>query len=142
MEPGLNECFCRAKSNIGPDGGGFGYELHQGTVAPGIMASVVHWREPIEGTAREILGEAEAEETDGSARAEAEAFVQEFLSGGQRPVNEIKTAAEAFGHAWATVKRAKKALKITPIKTGMKGGWDWRLREDAQEGPKALSTES
>jgi hypothetical protein len=31
------------------------------------------------------------------------------------------------GHAWATVRRAQKALSIVPAKVGLKGPWLWNL---------------
>jgi hypothetical protein len=52
----------RAKSNIGPDGGKFRYELHQVELRqkfPGSSASRVEWGEPIEGEVREVLATAE-----------------------------------------------------------------------------------
>lgn len=59
--------FCRAKSNIGPDGGGFKYDLHQAELKthPGIHASSVQWGDPVEGSARELLAEADATSDDG-----------------------------------------------------------------------------
>ena len=49
--------FCRAKSNIGRDDGGFEYDLQQGELPedPDIIASAVRWGEALEGTARELL---------------------------------------------------------------------------------------
>ena len=45
----------RAKSNIGPDQGGFAYRLEQIELEQhaGVFASRALWGEPIEGTARE-----------------------------------------------------------------------------------------
>lgn len=47
--------LARAKSNIGPDGGGFAYTLEQ-VISGGVEASRVVWGEQLEGTARELLG--------------------------------------------------------------------------------------
>ena len=51
----------RAKSNIGPDDGGFGYNLEQDELSdhPGLMASSVLWCGKVDGTARELLAKAE-----------------------------------------------------------------------------------
>jgi putative DNA primase/helicase len=79
--------FCRAKSNIGPDKGGFAYRLTQREVdgVPGMLASSVHWLAPIDGTAREILAEAEAVEDDkGGSKSEAEKFLPALLADGPR----------------------------------------------------------
>lgn len=45
--------LARAKSNIGPDDGGFEYFLEQSEVATGIVASHVAWGKAVEGTACE-----------------------------------------------------------------------------------------
>ena len=60
--------FVRAKSNIGLDGGGFEYALEQDEVGgiPGMFASVVTFGASVDGEARAILAEAEADpEGDG-----------------------------------------------------------------------------
>ena len=61
----------RTKSNIGPDGGGYEYDL--GIIElpgyPGIYASRVLWGEPLEGTAKQLLAVAETEE-DQATRGE------------------------------------------------------------------------
>jgi len=50
----------RAKSNIGADTGGIAYALCQSEPAHGVSATSIRWLDPIEWTAREILGAAEA----------------------------------------------------------------------------------
>lgn len=54
--------FCRAKSNIGRDDGGFEYDLLQAELdkAPGVFASHVEWGNPVDGAARDLLAVAEA----------------------------------------------------------------------------------
>lgn len=62
-EAGASRRLVRAKSNIGPDGGGFEYDLDQVDVPgrPGLYASRVLWGSPIEGTARDLLAAVETE---------------------------------------------------------------------------------
>src|SRR5262249_44947805 len=79
-DDGGGRVFVRAKSNIGPDGGGFHYELRQVELSGehrGISASRVEWGARIEGTAREILAMAEtsAEPAERTERAEAAAWL-------------------------------------------------------------------
>jgi putative DNA primase/helicase len=59
--------FCRAKSNIGRDDGGFEYDLHEAELKthPGIFASSVLWGEAVQGAARELLASADATGGDG-----------------------------------------------------------------------------
>ena len=53
----------RAKSNIGQSGGGFGYDIQPAPLYehPDIIATRVVWLDAIEGSARELLAEAEAD---------------------------------------------------------------------------------
>jgi hypothetical protein len=65
----------RAKSNVGPDDGGFNYELQLVPMRerPDILASVVSWGESVEGNGREILAAAESMDDDGEVSAFNEA---------------------------------------------------------------------
>ena len=138
--------LARAKSNIGPDEGGFAYRLEQ-VAMPGdssIIASIATFGEVIEGTARDMLAVAEAEQDDGrsSALSEAEEFLLDLLLDGPLPAKQVQAAARDAGQSWATVRRAKDSLRITSRKDRETGGWMWaantpdevrrRQNEDAQ----------
>lgn len=134
----------RAKSNIGPDDGGFAYSLDIVPMPrhPDITASVAVWGDRIDGTAKEMLAVAEAEDGDEViVRQEATDFLIELLTDGPKPTREIKKAATDCGLSWATVRRAQHDLKIKPAKRGMADGWEWSLSEDAHQNPKVLSPE-
>jgi putative DNA primase/helicase len=121
----------RAKSNIGPSGGGFGYDIEAATLyeRPDIIATRITWHGPIEGSARELLAEAEGEQdTGGSKKERAERFLRAALAIGERPQKEIETEAKQEGISWGTLKRASEGGDITKHKDGL-GGWFWRLRE-------------
>lgn len=47
--------LARGKSNIGPDNGGFEYQIEQSEPLPGIHASYITWGKAVDGTARELL---------------------------------------------------------------------------------------
>jgi len=86
----------RAKSNIGPDEGGFEYDLQLVPMRanPDIVASVIVWGNAIDGTARDVLAIAESTNDDaGSAFSEAKDFLLDFLAEGQKPAKEVKAAA-------------------------------------------------
>ncbi|NMQ27881.1 AAA family ATPase [Candidatus Accumulibacter phosphatis] len=122
----------RAKSNIGPDDGGFEYDLQPAELKshPGIFSSSVQWGVAVEGAARDLLATADATGDDaggGSPLADAMHFLEVELAEGARAVTELESAAGSAGHSWATVRRAKKALKIEAQKGGMKAGWVWEL---------------
>lgn len=141
--------FLRAKSNIGPDDGGFEYDLRQSelTTHPGIFASCVLWGDTAEGKARELLAMAEtvAVQGDQTEQGEAIEWLREQLSEWPLASKEIKQLASQDGLAWATVRRAQKAMGIKPGKTRFDGGWEWALppkmlksTQDAQQ--KEVST--
>jgi putative DNA primase/helicase len=121
-EKGGGHVFCRAKANIGPDGDGFSYDLVQADVpgVDGLTASIVRWGEFMEGQAREILAQAEALQSEDcrAALQEAKAFLCDTLELGPVPKTEIVEKAEAEGISYATLRRAKAALKITSEKRG------------------------
>lgn len=103
--------FARAKSNIGPDGGGFEYVLHQVELDshPGLFASRVEWGSALEGAACDLLEEAEQEDEHNGAGRDAKDFLLAMLADGPQRVKEIKAAAEANGHVWKTIGRQKKS---------------------------------
>jgi hypothetical protein len=122
----------RAKSNIGPDGDGFVYELRQGELPsfPGVSASSVIWGKAIYGTARELLTEAEQKDDDHGN--DAASFLRDLLAYGPVAAKDIYKEAESAGYSRDTMKRAKSRIGVKAVKQGMQGGWVWRL----------LSTES
>lgn len=145
---GTKRILLRAKSNIGPDDGGFEYEFRQAEIAsaPGVSASTVLWGGAVEGHARDLLAAAEAfsdeGDGDGGALGDAKQFLSDLLADGPQPVRVIKTKANDAGHAWATVKRAKTELGITPKKTGLKDGWSWLLPRRCSINPEGAQQNS
>jgi len=121
-----------AKSNIGPDGGGFDYDLESIDLEshPGVSATRVNWRGAIVGSARQLLGKAEIDDAnpnDKSERDDAKAFLIALLSERPMPVNSIKQDATGAGYTWRTIERAKKDAGIEARKMGLKDGWVWAL---------------
>ena len=131
--------FCRAKSNIGPDDGGFEYDLQQDELKthPGIFASSVVWGDAVEGAARELLATADAtgEDGEGGTLSDAKRFLSELLADRPLPTKTIRADADGAGYSWATIRRAQKSIGIEALKEGMKAGWVWRL--PGQVVPKA-----
>ena len=119
----------RSKSNIGPDDGGFEYGIVQEELEghPGISASSIQWGKAIEGTARELLAEAEEEPgLDGEAATaldDACAFLTSELTHGPKSAKHLFTEARHAGHSERTIKRAKSRLGIESRKES--SGWVW-----------------
>ena len=109
-EAGEPRRLVRAKSNIGPDGAGFEYDLEQVEVParPGLFASRVLWGSAIEGTARDLLAAVETEPDEaGSETDDAAAWLRDRLTGAAVPVVDLKKEAERNGFGWRTVQRAR-----------------------------------
>lgn len=118
----------RAKSNIGPDDGGFAYSLDRVEVAPEVEGQRVLWLEALEGSARDLLAEAEADpdgDAESSALDEAIHFLRSELRDGPKPAKAIFKEARDAGHSERTVKRAKSELQAESVKE--KAGWVWAL---------------
>lgn len=127
-EGSTRRVLARAKSNIAPDDGGVVYSLDLVTIGGDIAATHAVWDGIIEGTAREILGEVEHDDSeDAGEKQDAERFLRDLLDDGPVPTRQIKADADGAGYAWATVRRAQKSLGITAVKGGMKEGWTWQL---------------
>ncbi len=145
-DQGGGRLLARAKSNIGPDGGGFAYSIDVVAVPnyPTVQATRVLWGESVQGTARELLADAEIDTDAGGEQRDAADWLRDLLAAGPMDSNEVRRAADANGISWATLRRAKKRIGAESEKAGMSGGWSWFLpkvlkdAEDAQE--KYVST--
>jgi putative DNA primase/helicase len=130
--------LARSKSNLGPDEGGFEYEIEQVDLVahPGVQASRVTWGQALEGTARELLAEPDDQQrSEGSAQDAAAEFLLQVLGADVVPVKTIEAEARAAGVAWRTVRRAADELSVIKRKAGMGAGWYWSL-------PKMTTKES
>ena len=121
----------RAKSNLGPDAGGFGYHLVAAELAayPGIFTTAVQWGEALEGSARDLLGRAD-EHTDPDAARETvdlESFIRACLADGPVSANQMQEDASGAGYSWDRVKRAAHRLGVERRKDGYQGRWVWTL---------------
>jgi len=143
-----NMVLARAKSNIGPDGGGYAYafeqiELH---AHPGLIASRIVWGSELQGTARELLAEPvdPAEEREAPARDGAVEFLLELLQPGPMATEEIKTEGKDAGFTFSTLRRAKDEIGAKAKKNGFEDSrWFWGLPdpkpvEGAHEGAHAF----
>jgi putative DNA primase/helicase len=121
--------LARSKSNIGPDSGGFEFDIQQGEVEgyPGIFASRIEWGAAVEGTARELLAEPEQDDDDdGGARSCAD-WLRDFLAGGAMPVRELKRCADEAGFAWRTVQRSMRRAGAESRRVGFGKPAEWFL---------------
>ena len=135
--------LCRAKSNIGPDSGGFKYTVQQSPLKEysNISASSIQWGEAVEGTARELLNDSE-ENTEKKPKAlqEAKDYLLDILSSGMVKVSEINAGAKSRSISERTLDRAKEKLKIQSKKIGIY--WYWYLPEQESQATATLPTEN
>jgi hypothetical protein len=120
--------FVRVASNIGPDGGGFEYDVEQ-VLLPGLpfTAQRIVWGAELAGDAQELLSEVEAGDEAPAKVDQAGGWLRARLKVGPVEVNELEVDAQAAGFAWSTVRRAKRANRIVAQKDGKNGPWRWRL---------------
>lgn len=140
--------FARIKSNIGPDGGGFKYLLVQQAVEGfGFNASTVKWDGVLEGSARDLLAQAEIvpESPDKQTQTEeAVKFLLELLKDGPVDSKDVWRAVEANGLTKKPVTTAKRRLKVYSQKKGFSaaGKWEWILpgHEESAKGTSLLKS--
>ena len=110
------------KSNLGPIGESVGYKLDNGKF---------EWTGKSELRAEDLLTPHQSSD-DRSALQEANEFLTDFLRLGAQGATKVMSEADARGISKATLRRAKKILKIKDIRVGedgKKGGgsWLWKL---------------
>jgi putative DNA primase/helicase len=124
--------FLHAKNNLAPAPQGLAFRLQQTIVDPdrNIVASCARWEpEPVSMTANDALAADAAGDSNRSAIEEAMEFLRDLLSEGCVPAKEVKAEANSAGQTWATVRRAKDRIGITPRREGFgdDGVWVWEL---------------
>jgi putative DNA primase/helicase len=115
----------RAKSNIGPDDGGFAYGLERVELAPEVEGQRVQWLEALQGTARELLAEAEGEPDEGSD--DVVGFLRGVLKDGPQPAKAVMAEGSGAGYSRDQLQRAARRIGVDRRKDGMAGGWRWAL---------------
>lgn len=146
-DQGGGRFIARAKSNISIDAGGFNYRIEQTPLPdhPGVSGSRVHWGDAIEGTAREILAQAEVTQDQDTQTQTDEAadWLMDILRDNDGRVTARDATKRAKGDAISekALRNAASRLKLQKSKGGFKEGWTWtlphaegaQLAEDAQE---------
>jgi putative DNA primase/helicase len=126
-----SRALVRAKSNIGPDDGGFGYELERVEVVPGVVGQRPRWLSPLFGAAREILAGLEGDEQEDAPRSDVEAFVRGCLADGPIRAKQFQADSEGAGYGWRTVQRVARRMGAEARKESLRGGWSWVLQTPA-----------
>ena len=117
--------LARAKSNIGPDDGGWTYQIE--VVDSPLPASVAVWGESLTGDAAELV---DGGDPQGRVLDQAQGWLEQILAAGPVVTTDVKAAAEAAGYSWRSLERAKAALGVRSRKDGADGAWRWSLPGD------------
>jgi len=133
-----NDCILvRAKSNISTLDGGIKYQIEPETVLENIETTKTVWLGTIEGSAKELLNEAESSEHSGSTVDLAKEFLVDVLSPVERmSKTDLEAEAKGAGYSWASIRRAQATLNIKPFKEG--AVWYWALPVAFKEVPHVL----
>jgi putative DNA primase/helicase len=134
-DPEPERMLIMAKNNLAPNAGGFGYAIVGAPLLerPDIVASRIAWGDQFEGSARELLADAEdngKREPKESNSTEAQSFLRAALATGERKQPELAEEGNKVGLSSDRLFRASKALGVVKRKDGLGGGWMWRLPED------------
>jgi len=122
----------RAKSNNGPDSGGYYYQIEQISLEnySSVLSSKIVWGNPVEGNARELLSDVNEEpSTDRSTLSEAIHFLKVLLKEGPVTKKEVSEKGREAGFKDITLRRAKAFLRVEAIHEGYGKGsvWKWAL---------------
>lgn len=131
----LKRLLVRAKSNNGPDGDGYYYQLEQVTLSqhPGVLSSQIIWGELVEGSAQALLVDTTVD--DQSVLKETIHFLKILLSEGPLCKKEIDEKAREAGFKDISLRRAKAFLGIEALHDGFGKGsvWKWHLPEQSDQ---------
>lgn len=132
--------LARAKSNVGPDHGGFEYALEQVEPLPGIQASRIGWGKAVDGTARDLLTDPTEEMDEVSAeKSDLAMFIWAELRTGITPSKLVEATLIGMGYSKKQIRTAREKMAIKPSKNGATGVWYWSLPDGFKPKPEWLA---
>ena len=119
--------FLHAKNNLAEPAPGLAYTIEQSLVTEmRIKTSHIVWEEgSVSITAAQAMAASQSKDV-APALEEAKQFLAGLIGCDGTPVNEIEKEAKEAGMAWATMRRAKGALKLKSERDGYGGPWLWK----------------
>ena len=132
--------FCRLKSNLGIDTGGFIYDIEQAEAKPGFPATRAKFGAAVEGAARDLFAPMDEAEDAAPALNEAKQYIRDALTDGPRPSQELEKEALKGGIKKATLRRARIALGVICSKRNFTGAWEWQMPATELDQPAHANT--
>jgi hypothetical protein len=110
--------FAHVKNSLGPKMPSLSFYID---------ADGFSWGGVVDTNADELLQDGQQRGREKAQQDAATKFLQDILSSGPMPSNDVKEKAAAAGIAWRTIWRAKETLRIKAMKERGTGEWFWRL---------------
>jgi hypothetical protein len=119
--------FLHAKNNLAEPAPGLAYTIEQSLVTEmRIKTSRIVWEEgSVSITAAQAMAASQSKEI-APALEEAKQFLAGLIGCDGMNVKEIEKEAKDAGMSWATMRRAKDALKLKSERDGYGGPWVWK----------------
>ena len=121
------------KNNIGGDRLGYQYHIAEKMIQYGgqtFKSSYIVWDQTTNQSVSDLISPPKVNK--GSVVGDAKAFLEDELTSGPLPVEQIKASAKAAGISWPSVNRAKKEMFICSTKVG--DGWTWTMFTSKEQG--------
>ncbi|WP_218814177.1 AAA family ATPase [Rickettsiella endosymbiont of Dermanyssus gallinae] len=122
------------KNNIAEDKNGFAFSIQSCWLDNNQFgSSKIVWEDEM--ISEEVMNtmSSSSEPEDNSILKEAIDFLSNELAYSARSVSQLKKATNEYGLSWASVIRAKTALRIIPKKSAFTGGWMWSLPDELKK---------
>jgi len=125
-----NYFLARARSNIGPNCGGWEYRHEERRLESNsqILSSRIVWGQARHGSVTRLAPVASVPGPEHMDKVDrAMDWLARCLGTGRLPAQDIEARAVGDGISKATLRRAKDALGVKSTKAGMNGRWEWEL---------------
>jgi hypothetical protein len=130
---GERRLLLASKNNLGPGKTGLAFWIQ--AKPDGHYGAVVAWDPtPVHKRVDEVFSENQPKRNRREKRDRAAEFVKEALAEGPISSTELKRLAEANGHKWRTIARARKAISVAADKQGH-GSWHCELPDHSVPTP-------
>ena len=119
--------FLHVKNNLAPPPPGLAFRVEQAPLnIAGIIGSHIVWEaDSVSVTADQAISASKSQDSAPSLQ-EAQQFLVDIIGCDGMKVKDIEKEAKEAGLSWATVRRAKDALKLKSERDGYGGPWLWK----------------